>query len=123
VVTIGIGDGGNEIGMGKIPTTIIRDNIPLGEQIACREPTDYLIVAGVSNWGAYALACGIAVVKGFVPPRVWFDLAYEQAILTRMAEQGPLVDGISGQIGASVDGLRFEVYAEPIRQLERILRR
>src|SRR5262249_2075095 len=55
LVTIGIGDGGNEIGMGKIPPEMIAHNILHGERIACRVPTDHLIVAGVSNWGAYAL--------------------------------------------------------------------
>ena len=36
ITTIGIGDGGNEIGMGKIPWDIIRRNIPGGGQVACR---------------------------------------------------------------------------------------
>ena len=58
-VTIGIGDGGNEIGMGKVPYETICKNIPGGEETACRVATDYLIVAGVSNWGAYALAAGV----------------------------------------------------------------
>ena len=51
ITTIGVGDGGNEIGMGKIPRAIIAANIPNGDLIACRVPTDQLIVAGVSNWG------------------------------------------------------------------------
>src|SRR5262249_7000446 len=58
LTTIGIGDGGNEIGMGKVPWEVIRGNIPGGGLIACRVPTDYLIVCGVSNWGAYGLAAG-----------------------------------------------------------------
>src|SRR5205807_1527308 len=62
--TIGVGDGGNEIGMGKIPWDVIRRNVPNGGLIACRVPTDYLIVAGVSNWGAYALAAGVALLRG-----------------------------------------------------------
>ena len=61
LTTIGIGDGGNEIGMGKIPSDVIGRNIPNGELIACRVPTDHLIVCGVSNWGAYALAAGVAL--------------------------------------------------------------
>ena len=57
--TIGIGDGGNEIGMGKIPREVIADNIPNGEQVACQTATDHLIVCGISNWGGYALAAGL----------------------------------------------------------------
>jgi hypothetical protein len=52
VTTIGIGDGGNEIGMGKIPWEVIRRNIPGGGRIACRVPTSFLLVCGISNWGA-----------------------------------------------------------------------
>ena len=63
VVTIGIGDGGNEIGMGKISPKIMTANIPSGAAVHCRIGTDYLIVAGVSNWGAYALAAGVALVR------------------------------------------------------------
>ena len=64
VVTIGIGDGGNEIGMGKLPWEVLRANIVLGGKIACRVPTQHLLVAGTSNWGAYALAAGLLQCRG-----------------------------------------------------------
>jgi hypothetical protein len=120
--TIGIGDGGNEIGMGKVPWEVIRRNIPGGAVIACRVPTDHLIVAGVSNWGAYALAAGVALLKGIEPPAEWFDVNLEREILQFMVEQGPLVDGVSGQFTASVDGLAFEEYVEPLRRIAAIVR-
>src|SRR5439155_719155 len=44
VATIGIGDGGNEIGMGRIPWDIIQRNIPNGGLVACRTATEQLIV-------------------------------------------------------------------------------
>jgi hypothetical protein len=100
----------------------VRKNIPRGALVACRVTTDHLVVAGVSNWGAYALACGVAVVKGVRPPAEWFDLELERHILQTMVEQGPLVDGVKGTCTASVDGLEFAEYAEPLRQLERIMR-
>ena len=34
-----------------------------GGLIACRVPADYLIVAGVSNWGAWALGAGVALLR------------------------------------------------------------
>lgn len=49
--TIGVGDGGNELGMGALPWDLIKDTIPLGGRIQCRIPTDSVVVAGVSNWG------------------------------------------------------------------------
>lgn len=119
--TIGIGDGGNEIGMGKIPHEIIARNIPNGDLIHCRVPTDHLIVAGVSNWGAYALAAGIYVLKGIKPPQDLFDPDREREILEVMVKEGPLVDGVTGKQTATVDGLSWEEYAKPLIRLREIL--
>jgi hypothetical protein len=116
VTTIGIGDGGNEIGMGKIQWEIIRRNIPGGGPIACRAPTDHLIVCGVSNWGAYGLAAGVRCLRGQPPAPDLFDPERERELLRVMVEQGPLVDGVTGKPTVSVDGLSFERYAEPLRQ-------
>ena len=117
VTTIGIGDGGNEIGMGKIPWDIIRRNIPRGGLVACRVPTDYLIVCGVSNWGAYGLATGVRLLRGAPHDTDLFDLERERRLLQLMVGQGPLVDGLSGKQLAGVDGLSFERYAEPLRRI------
>jgi hypothetical protein len=119
--TIGIGDGGNEIGMGKIPPDVIARNIPHGEQIACRVPTDHLIVAGVSNWGAYALAAGVAVLRRQRLPASLFDVERERELLRVMVEQGPLVDGVTAKPTVTVDGLSFDDYAEPLRQIGELL--
>jgi D-glutamate cyclase len=117
ITTIGIGDGGNEIGMGKTPWEIIRRNVPNGGLIACRVPTDRLIVAGVSNWGAYGLAAGTALLRGHRLGRGLFDVEGEHELLRVMVEQGPLVDGVTGQPTVTVDGLPFERYAEPLRRI------
>ena len=58
IVTIGIGDGGNEIGMGKVFERVVA-NVQFGSEIACSVASHYLITAGVSNWGGYALAKAI----------------------------------------------------------------
>jgi len=117
LTTIGIGDGGNEIGMGKIPWDTIRRNIPRGGLVACRVPTDYLIVCGVSNWGAYGLAAGVRLLRGAPPDPELFDPARERELLRIMVERGPLVDGTSGQATVTVDGLSFERYVEPLVQI------
>jgi hypothetical protein len=116
-VTIGIGDGGNEIGMGKIPWDTIRRNIPRGGLVACRVPVDYLIVCGVSNWGAYGLAAGVMHLRGQPFDAGCFDPARERLFLQAMVERGPLVDGVTGQATVSVDGLDFERYVEPLRRI------
>ncbi len=119
--TIGIGDGGNEIGMGKIPHEIIAKNIPNGDLIHCRVPTDHLIVAGVSNWGAYALAAGIYVLRGVKPPVDLFDPDREREILEVMVREGPLVDGVTGKQTATVDGLTWDEYVKPLIRIREIL--
>jgi hypothetical protein len=118
---IGIGDGGNEIGMGRIPHETIVKNIPNGDLIHCRVPTDHLIVAGVSNWGAYALAAGVYVLRGVKPPPDLFDPDRERAILEVMVREGPLVDGVTGKQTATVDGLTWDEYAQPLIRIREIL--
>jgi hypothetical protein len=121
ITTIGIGDGGNEIGMGKIPWDIIRRNIPNGGLVACRVPTDHLIVCGVSNWGAYGLAAGVAFLRGKRLPSHLFDVERERELLRLMVGQGPLVDGVTGRPTVTVDGLSFERYVEPLRLIGELI--
>ena len=89
-------------------------NIPRGGLVACRVPTDLLIVCGVSNWGAYGLAAGIRLLRGTPPAPDLFDPERERDLLRVMVERGPLVDGTSGQPTITVDGLSFERYIEPL---------
>jgi hypothetical protein len=117
ITTIGIGDGGNEIGMGKIAWEIVRRNITGGGSVACRVPADFLVVCGVSNWGAYGLAAGVCALRGVKPDPALFNPERERELLRVMVENGPLVDGVTGQPSLTVDGLSFERYAEPLPRL------
>jgi hypothetical protein len=121
-VTIGIGDGGNEIGMGKIAWDTIRRNIPNGDLTACRVPADQLIVAGVSNWGAYALAAGVSLLHGVEVPQEFLDPDREREILQAMVDAGPLVDGVTGKQEATVDGLSWDDYIKPLEEIGKIVR-
>lgn len=120
LTTLGIGDGGNEIGMGKIPWDVIRRNIPGGDIIACRIPVDHLIVCAISNWGAYALAAGVTLLRGArVDPQL-FDPDAELKILQTMVDEGPLVDGVLGRQVATVDGLSWPRYADVLGRIATI---
>jgi hypothetical protein len=63
IPTIGIGDGGNEIGMGTI-FDAVRENVPYADKCRCGcgqgmaavTKTDILLPCVVSNWGAQASA-------------------------------------------------------------------
>jgi hypothetical protein len=120
ITTIGIGDGGNEIGMGKIAWGVIRRNIRDGGLIACRVPTDFLIVCGVSNWGAYGLAAGVRLMRGADADPTLFEPERECELLEQMVERGPLVDGRTGEPTATVDGLPFARYVEVLEKIGRI---
>ena len=68
VSTVAIGDGGNELGMGKVYDQVVK-HIPEGGKIACVVPADFVVVAGVSNWAGYALSLALYVLS--LSPAHW----------------------------------------------------
>ncbi len=116
---IAIGDGGNEIGMGSVPASLIGAHVAHGERIACATPADHLIVSGVSNWGAYALIGALAVLR-----EDWrrtliecLDAERDDAILRAMVNDGPAVDGVTRQRTLTVDSLPAEVHHAKLRAI------
>ena len=69
ILTIGIGDGGNEIGCAAIRDSVLQA-VPHAARCACpcggttipEVPTDLLIAAAISNWGAYGVEAGMALL-------------------------------------------------------------
>ena len=120
-VTIGIGDGGNEVGMGSIPAGTMAKNIADAERVRCVEPCDHLIVAGVSNWGAVALAAGVKLIRGHRLQQSDFAEATEQQCMQTLVSMWGLVDGVTGRQEATVDGLPWDVYAAPLVRIREIL--
>lgn len=119
VPSIGIGDGGNEVGMGSIGWDVIRRNIPNGGRIACRVSTTHTIVAGVSNWGAWALAGLWRRLAGALPLP---GTAEEFRLLELMGREGPLVDGVTGRRLPTVDGLAWYHHARVHGRILEVLR-
>lgn len=102
ILTIGIGDGGNEIGMGEISDS-------LSGIISCSPcvvKAKHLIVATVSNWGAYALAAGIQRLSH---KKIMPHFSELKSFYSEMIKAG-FVDGITGKCEMSVDG--FDIYDE-----------
>lgn len=64
-VSIGIGDGGNEVGMGKMRDAVLSSTVPMAETVSCVVPADYLIVCGISNWGGTALASALMLLTHY----------------------------------------------------------
>jgi hypothetical protein len=123
--TIAVGDGGNEIGMGAISRSLIARHVDHGETIACVTPAQHLIVAGVSNWGAYALIGALAAMR-----EDWrrtllacLDETLDRTVLEAMIEQGPAVDGVSRQPTLTVDDLGIAIHHQVLRKIRTLVER
>jgi len=134
---VAIGDGGNELGMGKVLQSIVSNpKIKNGEKIAAVTPADSLIAASVSNWGGYALAAAAALVRygdaegdrsttGSVGQEESFEQFLDRfvpteedeiALLDRCVEKG-CRDGVSGKVEATVDGMPLETSMKCLRDI------
>jgi hypothetical protein len=105
--TIAVGDGGNEIGMGNIASAIKELDIN-----ASITGCDVLLVADVSNWGAYGLIALLAV---------WAqeDLLAKVSpvnILDYLSARGS-VDGVTRENTLTEDGLEAEEGLRVIQEL------
>ncbi|KDO35214.1 hypothetical protein SPRG_00060 [Saprolegnia parasitica CBS 223.65] len=101
VPTIAIGDGGNELGMGNVAATT-KAKVRNGAIIATTQDCDHLIVACISDWGAYALCAGLAVRESDVA--VLVDAHAVVAVANAMVAAGAR-DGILACQDTFVDGL------------------
>lgn len=86
-LTIGIGDGGNEIGHGKIYDTVVRLH-PKGAVIATVTPAKYVYPVSVSNFGAYALCAALALQTK--RPELMVDGATVRTLITTVNTLGQL---------------------------------
>jgi D-glutamate cyclase len=120
---IAIGDGGNEIGMGSVPAALVGAHVAHGETIACATPADWLIAAGVSNWGAYALLGALALLRSDWRHSLLgcLDTDLDGAILQATVYQGPAVDGVTRAQGLTVDSLAAEVHHAKLRAIRAVV--
>ncbi|MBE9538121.1 MAG: DUF4392 domain-containing protein [Proteobacteria bacterium] len=108
--TIAIGDGGNEIGMGNIAREISELDINVAVT-RC----DELLVADVSNWGAYGLIsflglwAGSDLLAALSPP----------AILDYLSKKGS-VDGVTRKNTTTEDGLPASEGYSVIEELQQL---
>jgi hypothetical protein len=125
IATIGVGDGGNEVGMGNIRESI-RENLAFGEVCSCPckggiaplTEVDVLVATAVSNWGAYGIEACLAFLTE--TPEAMHDGTLETLALQAAAGAG-LMDGITGHVEPSADGLRAEVHAGMVNLLRSLV--
>lgn len=104
IPTVGIGDGGNEVGMGNFYDALAA-LLPGYKECLSVVKTDAALAVDVSNWGSYALTAALSHVWGvWRGPREGDERAMLEAL------QGcNVVDGISKRCDLSVDGFPLEV--------------
>jgi len=125
VPSVGIGDAGNELGCG-----VIRQEIAAilgapgrcarcGESIAAAEAADVLVMAAVSNWGAYGVGAALAAHLGRPA------LLPDDDVLERTLEACTLAggrNGISDWTDPGSDGYPLAVDLSVLRLLRQLAR-
>lgn len=96
--TIAIGDGGNELGMGKVLDSLSKLNIQPAVSTC-----DELVVADVSNWAAYTLC---AVTRWLTDPEARTE-HHIQEDLEYLVARGA-IDGVTGDATPTEDGFSAE---------------
>ena len=125
-LTIGIGDGGNEIGMGTIRERVKRC-VPYGSKCLCPDGsgiadatrTDHILVGSVSNWAAYGLCAALAFSlrrrELLHPPEM------EERILAACAASAALSGGPDGSTLPDVDGIPLRTHLSLVTMLNDLL--
>jgi len=122
ITTLGMADGGNELGMGNVAWEVLREAIANGPsgRVACRIAADYTILAGVSNWAAYAVATTVCLLAGRpeLPPP--WNIDAQRELLETLVREGGAVDGVTRRRAPSVDGLPLETYLQILAGIRRL---
>lgn len=126
VFSVGIGDAGNEIGFGRIAGAVRRIQpqgevcqCPCGGGMATVVPADVLVVAAVSNWGAYGIEACLALL--LERPDLPHSDREAERIIMRCLEAG----GFEAMLCTRrfyVDGIRGEVSVDMVRMLGEMVR-
>jgi hypothetical protein len=118
VLTIGIGDRGNEIGFGtikQVPQTLL----PKGARATCTLSVDVLVTAAVSNWGAAGIAATLAALLD--RPEVLHDAATEARMLEKSLDAGA-IDGFAYRPVPMTDGMLAGVHVAITTILNELVR-
>lgn len=114
-VTISVGDGGNEMGMGTFRSQV-ENHVPCGNVICTREGADITLASGVSNWWGWGIAALLSIKTGrlLLP-----DPREEAEMLHRVVTAGG-VDGCTKEHTETVDHLAMSVHLSILDQVTRL---
>lgn len=116
ITTIGIGDGGNEIGMGviredlkKIRPEMRRCSCPCDGGSAAVTKTDALMTAAISNWGATAIQAALALLTS--NEAALHNPAHDKRIIEACNASGGVDGGITFGTEPAVDDVALPAYS------------
>ncbi|GAK57044.1 hypothetical protein U27_04008 [Candidatus Vecturithrix granuli] len=109
--SIGIGDGGNEIGMGNLTDAIAAEALPIAPCVTCVE---YPVIATVSNWAAYGMIAYLSQKQ----QRDYMRYVTVREILTQLVAEG-VVDGVLKEPVMSVDGFAIDAIEAVVASLRK----
>lgn len=125
-LTIGIGDGGNEIGFGKIHDKVQQIVLhaadcgcPCHGGIATTTATKHLISAAVSNYGAYTVAAALAL--GAKNPDLLIDGATVKKLIEGVVALGCLDGGTVNPKFIGDDGIPIAAVMRTVDQLASVV--
>lgn len=107
--SLGIGDGGNEAGMGNVKEALRKLDIR-ASVVHC----DELIIADVSNWAAY----GLLACLSNLTQRDFIGNWDNKGVLQYLSDRGS-VDGVTRQNSLTEDGLDSKIGENLIRELKK----
>lgn len=125
-LTIGIGDGGNEMGFGRIHQQT-RETVrfgsdcgcPCGGGIATTTATQHLLPAAVSNYGAYAVTAALSLGAG--RPDLLVDGATVRRLIEGVIALGCLDGGTVNPNFVGDDGIPIDAVMRTVDQLGSIV--
>lgn len=115
IATVGVGDGGNEIGMGSLAQRI-PDELGITDPVETR--VGQLVLAAVSNWGAYGIIAYLSEMAG----RDLLPGEAEEARAVEMMVARGAIDGLTHRAEPSVDGFPPQVTSAVIAALRGAIR-
>ena len=113
--SVGIGDGGNEIGMGNLEQEIT--TVDSLVKIPCVTKVSKLIISSVSNWGGYGLVASLSKLSG---QNLLPSVEEDADLIKKMVDIGA-VDGMSNKAEYKVDGFNLEENGQTLKALHDLL--
>ena len=115
IPSVGIGDGGNEIGMGNLVELIPQvETLPNDPAVT---KVDRLIISSVSNWGGYGLVAALSKLAG----RNLLPTVESETVLIKRSVDMGAVDGTTGDHSYFVDGFTTEENGELLARLHALV--